>query len=67
MQFVFFRPLTSIANFVTLTIQQANDGNNSVSGQDNDDPWAYFKSPSFVIAIGWPFIRIGHGRIGIAV
>jgi hypothetical protein len=47
MQFVFFRPLTSIASFVSLTVMEAN----GTAHAADDDRWGYFKSPNFYIAM----------------
>lgn len=45
MQFVLVRPLTSVANFISITIHDPD-------ATDNDgDKWAYFKSPGFYIAM----------------
>ena len=45
MQFVFFRPLTAVANFVSVTVHDPNESSS------DDGPWAYFKSPGFYIAM----------------
>ena len=56
MQFVFCRPVTSIASFVVTTL---NDANHSTADSSNDDMnaddkrsgWSYFASPLFWIAM----------------
>lgn len=45
MQFVFFRPLTSVANFVNISVHDPNETSS------DDGAWAYFKSPGFYIAM----------------
>jgi hypothetical protein len=59
MQFVFCRPLTSIASFVFMTLSQV-ETDNVVSGNNSTDygaedtgtsGWAYFTSPLFYIAM----------------
>ena len=45
MQFVFIRPITSIASFVSTTLMQNRDTDN------DNDPWALFKTPNFYIAM----------------
>mmetsp|Transcript_14719 Transcript_14719/g.29946 ORF Transcript_14719/g.29946 Transcript_14719/m.29946 type:complete len:500 (+) Transcript_14719:365-1864(+) len=45
MQFVLVRPLTSVANFVSITVHDPNQTSS------DDGPWAYFLSPGFYIAM----------------
>ncbi|KAL7563091.1 hypothetical protein ACA910_022584 [Epithemia clementina (nom. ined.)] len=45
MQFVFFRPITSIASFVALTLMQ------NYGDDDGNDPWSFYKTPNFYIAM----------------
>ena len=47
MQFVFFRPLTSIASFVSTTLMEDRHPNQD----DDQDAWAFFKTPNFYIAM----------------
>jgi len=45
MQFVLIRPLTSVANFVSVTVHDPNQTSS------DERPWAYFLSPGFYIAM----------------
>mmetsp|Transcript_23457 Transcript_23457/g.50842 ORF Transcript_23457/g.50842 Transcript_23457/m.50842 type:complete len:487 (+) Transcript_23457:136-1596(+) len=49
MQFVFCRPLTSIASFVSTTLMQDRESGND--SDNDDDPLAFFKTPNFYIAM----------------
>ena len=61
MQFVFFRPITSIATFVFEVIADSDaqadassttsTGDSMTEEQVEEDAWAYFKSPLFYIAM----------------
>lgn len=49
MQFVLVRPVTSIVSFVTETLN--NGDSSSSSSEESSDPYAYFKSLNFVVAM----------------
>mmetsp|Transcript_27882 Transcript_27882/g.42690 ORF Transcript_27882/g.42690 Transcript_27882/m.42690 type:complete len:465 (-) Transcript_27882:1587-2981(-) len=51
MQFVFFRPFTSILNFVIDAVEQYTDKdhNDDDDGAEDFNQWAYFASPKFLV------------------